>query len=449
MTEQHTAQHEETTRTLEDAGPMNAQTLVAYWLGSRRAILQIAASPSAVWLGLLLVLTAGIAREYDGEDLLSEPWQLLIPLVASFATATLLFSGLWLISASTYRRLPPIVRPYLAFLSLYWLTAPMAWLYAIPVERFLDERSAAQANLVLLGVVSVWRVALITRVVVVLFGVRAYMAWLPVMLFADTVALGARYAMQVPLIQIMGGIHLSTTDAVLQEGTLLLVAVGTLTYPVWLIGSMLVAYSKSHPWSPGMCSRSWGMPLGLWSLPAVAVLGGAALLQWAQTEQRLRHRVESHIADGRMDEAIRLLSAHAREDLPPFWTIPDLNRSATGKVEILTLLERPDDGGMAPWVRAMLWEQLVDFLSREEYETRTFWQLSSHDFDRLMTILEHAPDRTTHAATLYGVLHEAQLDVRQRTAAEHRRYQALVDALKVELRATTNEAPNERVPDVH
>ena len=38
-----------------------------------------------------------------------------------------------------------------SFLNLYWMTAPLAWLYAIPFERFLSPADATTANLALLG----------------------------------------------------------------------------------------------------------------------------------------------------------------------------------------------------------------------------------------------------------------------------------------------------------
>ena len=60
------------------------------------------------------------------------------------------------------------------------MTAPLAWIYAIPVERFLGAYEATQANLWMLGIVSVWRIVLMIRVVSVLFGARPRAAAVPV-----------------------------------------------------------------------------------------------------------------------------------------------------------------------------------------------------------------------------------------------------------------------------
>ena len=56
---------------------MKASTLPLYLIGSRRAILDIASSRWSLLIGAIFVLSAGFAREYDGEDLIGEPWHAL------------------------------------------------------------------------------------------------------------------------------------------------------------------------------------------------------------------------------------------------------------------------------------------------------------------------------------------------------------------------------------
>ena len=70
---------------------MKASVLPRFLLGSRDAITQIAVSPSALLIGALFTVSAGFAREYDGEDLLHEPWHALRPLGASLLSGTVLF----------------------------------------------------------------------------------------------------------------------------------------------------------------------------------------------------------------------------------------------------------------------------------------------------------------------------------------------------------------------
>src|SRR5688500_10981748 len=162
-------------------------TILKYLLGSRDAIERIAACRQAPWLGFLLVFSAALAREYDGQDLLHEPWPLLLPLAASLGTSFVLYVLLRVVGWVRSAGWNPFWSGYWSSLGLYWMTAPLAWLYAIPVERFLDAGDATRANLCLLGIVSLWRVLVITRVASVLWSVAFGAALQPVMLFADTV----------------------------------------------------------------------------------------------------------------------------------------------------------------------------------------------------------------------------------------------------------------------
>ncbi len=96
---------------------MGIGTLGRFLIGDRQAILELAANRWALVVGFLFVLSAGLAREYDGVDLLAEPWHVFIPLPASLLAAFFLFA--WVNGWS---------RQFPSFLGLFWLTAPLAWL---------------------------------------------------------------------------------------------------------------------------------------------------------------------------------------------------------------------------------------------------------------------------------------------------------------------------------
>src|SRR5262249_38217495 len=53
-----------------EAAPMRVGNLFRFLIGSRQAILELAADPRSLGVGLLLVISAALAREYDGSDLL-------------------------------------------------------------------------------------------------------------------------------------------------------------------------------------------------------------------------------------------------------------------------------------------------------------------------------------------------------------------------------------------
>jgi len=71
-------------------------TWLRFMLGQSDAIDSVAKSQYALWVGLLFVLSAGLAREYDGEYLAREPWHLLLPLAASLATSFVLYAIVYL-----------------------------------------------------------------------------------------------------------------------------------------------------------------------------------------------------------------------------------------------------------------------------------------------------------------------------------------------------------------
>src|SRR5262245_10759862 len=103
-------------------------TYIAFLFGSRRAIESVLTARGVFPLAVLLTISAGLAREYDGEYLVAEPWYVFVPLVVALGMAT----ALWLVLLATSWRFLPIgvpgYRAYLQFLTCYLLTAPMAWL---------------------------------------------------------------------------------------------------------------------------------------------------------------------------------------------------------------------------------------------------------------------------------------------------------------------------------
>jgi hypothetical protein len=152
---------------------VNLWTALRFIFGNADAIREVARNRAALWTGIVLVLLTGIARNYDQNFFLESPLWLIGPLVFSFFSGSFLFAIL--IPGFARRHFPEEHRrapQWLTFMALFWMTAPVAWLYAIPVERFLDSYSAAQANVALLAIVSLWRVLLMSRILSVLFEIH-------------------------------------------------------------------------------------------------------------------------------------------------------------------------------------------------------------------------------------------------------------------------------------
>jgi len=154
---------------------VNLRTIASFQLGKRHAIEAVAENRASFVTGLILALLTAIPRNYDQTYILESPFWLFGPLLFSFFSGYFLF---WMLYSGFIRRhleAPETVSRVAqrrSFMSLFWMTAPVAWLYAIPVERFLNSYQAGAANLALLFIVSLWRILLMARIVAVLQQIR-------------------------------------------------------------------------------------------------------------------------------------------------------------------------------------------------------------------------------------------------------------------------------------
>lgn len=366
---------------------MTISTLIGYLVGRRQAILDVATTRSAVWLGLVFVISAGFAREYDGEDLLHAPWHLFLPLAASLATSFLLFCLLWLAIGDEGNHAVTSFRSYPSFLGLYWMTAPLAWLYALPVERFLSATESIEANLALLAIVSVWRVVLMTRVIAVLYVAKTWHAFFIVMLFADTVALALIVLTPIPIIQIMGGIRLTESERLVQSTAFLIGIVGALTWLVWLVGTTF-ARPRMNGASPlADLPRDSRVSLSAWVLGCVSLLVWIPILPTTQAEQQLRHAVESDLRNGRIEAALTTMSKWKAEDFPPHWDPPPRIGYGEQNPPILKVAETVLATETDPWVADIFLLKLQHSIAQPW--AHPFWDEMDNDlFGRYLNVLE-------------------------------------------------------------
>ena len=105
--------------------PLGAGTLGRFLIGDPDAMLALPRAKGALLLGLVLVLGTGLAREYDGEDLLHEPWHALIPLAASLVPSSLLSLLVWLGMRRRSRNATPLAAFAPQMLAAFWMTAPI------------------------------------------------------------------------------------------------------------------------------------------------------------------------------------------------------------------------------------------------------------------------------------------------------------------------------------
>jgi len=109
--------------------------------------------PVYLVLGLFFTGLAGVGRYWDNPR--AEPWQQFGLGSLGYVVCLALF--LWLIVLP----LKPERWSYRNVLVFLTLTAPPALLYAIPVEQFMSLSAARSVNAWFLGVVALWRVALL------------------------------------------------------------------------------------------------------------------------------------------------------------------------------------------------------------------------------------------------------------------------------------------------
>lgn len=338
--------------------PSAPRLLVYYLLGSRNAIFQIAGSRRATIASIAFVLSAGFAREYDGENLVAEPWHALRPLAASTFSGTVLFLLVHFVTGAGRwsAEIPKPFDSYRRFMTCFWMTAPLAWFYAIPYERFLSPGEAVRANLWTLAVVSAWRVILITRVSAVLYGARAIPMFFIVMLFSDAAAFAAFALAPAPIIDIMGGMNHTERDAVLASVTFSMQFLTIISAPVWIIGSLIsLAFLKAMP--PELPTNA--TPARGWRTLAVA-----SLVLWiiplalVQPEQFRRTRVERLFASDNIPAALAELSRHPEEAFPRRWELPPRTGYGETFPELDTILHAVESQPTAGWVTARYAEKI-------------------------------------------------------------------------------------------
>ncbi len=296
---------------------MDIKTLIRFLLFDRDAIVTVAKHPRSLVLGLIFVVSAGFAREYDGEYLLMEPWHLLIPIVASLIGCTCLVVLLKLLSA---RREFSV--SFKEFLAVYWMTAPLAWVYAFPFERLLDPYGATQANLWMLFVVALWRVALTIRCVQVLTGMSTRFSAVPVLLFSTALALLGLWLVPGPIFMIMGGVRLTDSENLVLGIRLIVGLVCGGTILIWL-GAFVVLTTIEKTIS------EWPLPTihpkvskGLWNLALTSILIWFAFLPWTQAEQANRFQAEKLIRNQQFEKVAELSRDKPLYQFPPHWDPP-------------------------------------------------------------------------------------------------------------------------------
>ncbi len=366
-------------------------TLAKFLGGDRQAIITIASSRLAFWIGALFVLAAGFAREYDGESLWDVPWHLAIPLGASLVAATTLY--LLVCVTAAIRQQPPVrfFPGWYRFVGLFWMTAPIAFLYAVPYERLFTEVAAVQANLWTLALVALWRVALMARVIQVVFHWYPVSSGIITVLFANVVAVIVAVSVEFPVsfIAVMGGVRYTATENLLSAVGMMIQLTSFGLLPFVLVAALGMCISR-HKLKPLLTELNQPVETS----PLLLATACAALLIWlpvlpvTQREQQLRYQVEIRMMSGRIDEGLAILGKHSPDEFPPHWSPPPHVVYPVVRPplkEVLLALARMD-----PPLHAA-WEDVFALKARSAFGLFNLLELSQNDLEAYTCWLERVP----------------------------------------------------------
>ena len=284
--------------------------------GHRGAIERIAATRHAWLVGAILVLSAGIARNYDHLDLLREPEWFIGPFAASLVSIWFIFGCIrGPLKLNEAGKLAP---QFLTFLTFAWMTAPCAWLYGIPVEAMTDIVTATKWNIAFLAVVSLWRVALMTRAVAVLTGVTALRAFVLVLTPAAFEAMVGSYFKAMSLVQIMGGVRLPPHSKLLREASQQVLGISFILVILGIIACNLIKGKAVHP----LHRAAESSPSAAMGMALPALLLWIILALPLQPKAANRTRLERLLKSGDYPAAVAFAMSKTRDDFPRIHNFP-------------------------------------------------------------------------------------------------------------------------------
>ncbi len=347
---------------------MNARTILLYLCGHAGAIRAVAESRAAFVTGLVLVLITTIPRNYDQTFIGESPLRWVLgSLVFSVVSGSWLYCiaychGVRVHLGDSEQTRPPYWAGWRSFMGLFWMTAPVAWLYALPVERYLESIGAVKVNLGLLAIVALWRVVLMVRV----FQVICWPPWPMTVLWVLTAAVGEVLVVTLfgggvakAILAGMGGMRNSPEEEIVMSVLAGATVVSFWVFPILaLITSILnwQMHCEVIDFPERKADSVRWLPLG------VAAAGWLAVAVYPQTQVARNATADRLAAEGKFPELIAYLSAHQPGDFAPARQLPP----KPFEVEVFKQLPQcfkaltPE---AAPWVRQHFMKRLDEFAS--------------------------------------------------------------------------------------
>ncbi len=221
-----------------------------FLVGQKEAIRKVCSAKQLLEIGGFMVVSAGIARtawlEVTAGGFL---FNLFTPFLASIVSASILYA--FIVSASRRRWGNGSSRtiPFRSYLGIYWLTAPLAWFYGFPAEPLWGAKGAFTANMVLLLIVALWRVALIMRILSVMGGWSGWQSFLIIFrgLLVILLPLSLWGGLVVVVFVGMAGNPQLATDGF---DAMMVMTIASIMVPVTLIAVWLLYFKYIRPDAP-------------------------------------------------------------------------------------------------------------------------------------------------------------------------------------------------------
>lgn len=337
---------------------------ILFLLGHRSAINRVVSSAWALPIGFLLVLSAGLARNYDHLRL-SQQWEWFLgPIAVSLISSVFIFIVITgPVGLHKHRNLAP---QYGGFLAAFWMTAPCAWVYGIPVEAWTGLVTATRWNIAFLGFVAGWRVLLMARVLAVASGAGYFRCLLAILIPASVEMFFAVVFIRfTSVLVIMGGVRLPPDHAVIEAATSFVATGSVITFFAAIILLVVLHVAENQA---GTATRPIPAPvnhrphgLGALVFAVVALAGWFWIASLVQPRVRANHQLDRLIWDKRFAEAVAFASERTPDDFSAIHYLPpDPWTSVGGSQTVAVLIETtPDTPG---WLVETWAEQLAIYL---------------------------------------------------------------------------------------
>ena len=342
---------------------MSLSTYLRFLVGWREATERTAGARGGLDLGLLCVIVSGLAGAFERVDLSYETWRVLSPLGVSLVATTGLYA---LVALLAWGRGLPVTwrrRSVRSLLVCYWLTEPIFWIQALPLDRFLSPVAAVDGHAWLVAATMAWRVLLLARCVSLLFRFRIWEALCPVMVVANTVLLARLHWADVPSAELAATVRQFVEARRELEICLGAGLAASLFLPAWLIGAVVTVWTGrklKRPVKWLAAPRQWAkerVARHMFRLVGLALVGWIALLMAVQPSQFRATQIERLIVAGQIDAALAQLSTIDRDDLPRRWEPPPRIGRGEDSPRLGDILRRARREGVSPWVRRVYGEK--------------------------------------------------------------------------------------------